>query len=72
MLRNEAGFSWLTGSIMHGTTITTIIWNTVTLGTDGYDSPLTITDTGGVEPTIPGICAGAAVGGPACFSIAAY
>jgi hypothetical protein len=35
------------------TTISGTITSTVTLGTDGYSSPLTITTTGAITPTAP-------------------
>ncbi|HTZ70178.1 MAG TPA: hypothetical protein VMB71_05960 [Acetobacteraceae bacterium] len=39
---------------MGHTTITTLVSTTVTLGSGGYGSPLTITATGGVAPTMAG------------------
>jgi len=39
---------------MSGSTISTTIHSTVTLGTSGYTSPLTFTSTGGAAPTLSG------------------
>jgi hypothetical protein len=41
--------------LMTGTTISTTLHSTVTLGTDGFTSPLTITSEGGVEPKSSGV-----------------